>query len=196
MPVLAVEFQFAQQEHCMAKHYIYRMDHDTGFAPRVSANTCTLCGCKTTTVEAWAQPGSWVIGIGGKGTGKADALIYALRVEANPTVAEFRRRSPRRAAYLAGRALKASSKVLVARHFYYLGSSAVSLPFKLKHLTIPAQGCKTLADEDASRLDRYLSKRFGPGVHGVPNNPSPALRRRCGCGRANSADGKRKRRRI
>src|SRR5687767_10916373 len=70
----------AQHRRGMAKHYVYRMDHDTGFAPRVSKGTCTLCGCKTTTVEAWANPGSWIIGIGGKGTGRPDALIYALKV--------------------------------------------------------------------------------------------------------------------
>jgi hypothetical protein len=168
----------------MAKHYVYRMDHDTGFAPHVSEGLCTLCGCKTTTVEAWAKPGSWIIGIGGKGTGRPDALIYALRVEANPTLAEFQRQSPRRAAYLAGRSLKASTKVLVARHFYYLGSSAMSLPANLEHLMIRAQGCKTMADDDVARLDAYLAEQVGPGVHGLPNNPSRALSKGCGCGRA------------
>ena len=170
----------------MGKHYVYRMDHDTGFAPHVSENVCTLCGCKTTTVEAWAEPGSWVIGIGGKGTGRPDALIYALRVKANPTLAEFHRQSPRRAAYLAGRSLKPSSKVLVARHFYYLGNNAGPLPSNLEHLMIRAQGCKTATDEDVARLDSYLAGRFGPGVHGFPNNPSRAPSERCGCGRSNN----------
>src|SRR5438552_9952915 len=156
----------------MAKHYVYRMDHDTGFAPHVSDRVCILCGCKTTTVEAWAEPGSWVIGIGGNGTGRPDALIYALRVEANPRLAEFRRLSPHRAGYLAARSLKPSSRVLVAHHFYYLGRCAASLPPSLEHLIIHAQGCKTVADEDVTRLDAYLAGRFGPGVHGTPNNPS------------------------
>jgi hypothetical protein len=170
----------------MAKHYMYRMDHDTGFAPHVAEDVCTLCGCKTTTVEAWAEPGSWVIGIGGMGTGRPDALIYALKVEVNPSLAEFQRQSPQRAVYLAGRSLKPTSKVLVARHFYYLGNNAVSLPSNLKHLMIRAQGCKTASSDDVERLDAYLTGEFGPGIHGSPNNQSRTPRRRCGCGRANN----------
>jgi hypothetical protein len=158
------------------------MDHDTGFAPHVSGKVCTLCGCKKKTVEAWAGPGSWVIGIGGKGTGKPDTLIYALRVEANPTLAEFRRQSPRHAAYLLGHLLKASSKVLVAHHFYYLGNNAVSLPSDLVHLMIRARGCRTAVDSDVARLDVYLAGLFGPGAHGKPNNLSRELSKRCGCG--------------
>jgi hypothetical protein len=164
----------------MAKHYLYRMDHDKGFAPHVSRGVCTLCGCKKTTVEAWAKPGSWIIGIGGKGTGRPDALIYMLKVEANPTLAEFRRNSPTRAAYLAGWALKPAAKVLVGRHFYYFGNNAVPLPANLAHLNIRAQGCKTVAEEDVVRLDAYLARRFGPGVHGQPNNPE--LPRAAGAG--------------
>ena len=166
----------------MAKHYVYRMDHDTGFAPKASKRKCTLCGCKITTVEAWAEPGSWVIGIGGKRTGKPDALIYALKVDANPSLSEFRRASPTRAAYLTAPWLKPSAKVLVGRHFYYLGDNAVSLPPHLRHLIIRAQGCKTAADEDVVALDAYLAGRFGPGVHGDPNNESVTSKRRCGCG--------------
>jgi hypothetical protein len=167
----------------MPPHYVYRMDHDTGFAPHVSRGLCTLCGCKTTTVEAWAEPGSWVIGIGGKGTGRPDALIYAMRVEANPTLARFRRDSPHQAEYLGGSALKPSANVLVAHHFYYLGDHAVSLPPSLKHLVIRFQGSKRVADGEACRLDSFLAKRFGRGAHGYPNNASPPLGRKCGCGR-------------
>ena len=76
---------------------------------------------------------------GGKRTGKPDALIYALRVEDNPTLARFRRQCPRQAAYLASRSLKPSSEVLVAHQSYYLGNSASALPSKLKHLVIPAR---------------------------------------------------------
>jgi hypothetical protein len=161
------------------------MDHDTGFAPHVARGVCTLCGCKTTTVEAWAEPGSWVIGIGGKGTGKPDALIYALKVKANPTVAVFARQSPRRAVYLAKKSINPRSKVLVGRQFYYFGDNAVSLPSNLKHIIVHAQGCKTVSDDDVERLGNYLAKRFGPGVHGHPNNFTRAPRGRCGCGRAN-----------
>ena len=67
----------------MGKNYVYRMDHDTGFAPNIDHNICSLSGCKKTTVEKWAEKGSWVIGIGGKNTGKPNKLIYAMKVEEN-----------------------------------------------------------------------------------------------------------------
>jgi hypothetical protein len=169
----------------LTKHYVYRMDHDTGFAPHITKGLCTLCGCKTSTVEAWAKPGSWVIGIGGKGTGKPDALVYALRVDTAPTLSEFRRKSPLRAAYLANKSLKPSARVLLGRHFYYLGDKAVPLPLELRHLIIRAQGCRLADDGDIARLDAYLAKRLGRGVHGVPNNGPHIKRKRCGCGRAN-----------
>ena len=100
----------------MAKHYTYRMDHDTGFAPHTSGGLCTLCGCKTTSVEQWAMAGSWVIGIGGNESGKPDALIYAMQVEEALSLGQFRRQAPKPAAYL--RSLDPSSRVLVSRHFY------------------------------------------------------------------------------
>lgn len=30
----------------MTKNYVYRMDHDTGFAPNTSLGICSLTGCK------------------------------------------------------------------------------------------------------------------------------------------------------
>src|SRR5437588_13064727 len=72
------------------KHYSYRVDHDLGFAPHISGRVCTVCGCKSTTVEKWATAGSWVIGIGGRGTGKPNKLIYAMQVTATPSYQELR----------------------------------------------------------------------------------------------------------
>ena len=72
----------------MAKHYVYRMDNDKGSRPTFqNQKSLYLCGCKATTIEAWAERGSSIIGIGGKGTGKRDALIYALRSRASLTLA-------------------------------------------------------------------------------------------------------------
>ena len=65
----------------MAKNYVYRMHHDTGFAPNVEGRICSLCGCKVTTIEKWAREGSWIIGIGGDQTTKSDMLIYMMAVE-------------------------------------------------------------------------------------------------------------------
>lgn len=172
----------------MPKHYVYRMDHDTGFAPHVSGETCTLCGCKTTTVERWARPGSWIVGIGGNGTGRPNTLIYAMEVDATPTVAELRRETPELVAYLRGRSIGPNARVLVAKRFFYFGRNAIPLLSSpvLERLMIRAQGCRKLSDDDVAQLSVYLHERFRPGVHGVPNNLDYGLRsrRRCGCGRS------------
>ncbi len=41
----------------MPKNYVYRLDHDTRFAPNIDYEICTLSGCKKTTVEKWAERG-------------------------------------------------------------------------------------------------------------------------------------------
>jgi hypothetical protein len=171
------------------KHYAYRLDHDTGFAPHVSGALCTLCGCKTTTIEVWASPGSWVVGIGGKGTGKPDDLIYLMKVESDPTVAEFRRRSPVLAAYLRDHEIDdiETKKILVSRCFYYFGNHAIHIPPGLRRLIIGAQGCKRVAEAEISRLVAHLSALgYAPGVHGTPNNPEPRRPGKCGCLRVNA----------
>ena len=114
------------QSDRVIKNYAYRLDHDTGFAPHITGKICTLCGCKTTSIEKWAQPGSWVVGIGGKGTTKSDCLIYAMEVESNSTVAELRRNVPLLTDYLEGHKVKdrkigASARILMSRRFYYFG---------------------------------------------------------------------------
>lgn len=167
----------------VAKHYSYRLDHDTGFAPHVSDGVCTLCGCKSTSIERWARPGSWIVGIGGSRTGKPDTLIYAMEVEATPSLAELRRQSTGLAAYLRGRSLKPSARVLVSRHFYYFGGSAVAVPPRLQSLLIRRQGCKRLADGDIAQLAAYLAESFATGVHGIPNNRPSQVMAKCGCGR-------------
>ncbi len=174
-------------ERLAAKHYVYRLDHDTGFAPHVSGNACTLCGCKTTSIEVWAAPGSWVVGIGGNGTGKPNDLIYLMKVESNPTVAELRRRSPHLTDYLRGHGIHGleSRPILVSRRFYYFGKRAIRIPQGLEHLIIRARGCRKATDAEISRLVAHLSARgYAPGVHGAPNNPQPHRPGRCGCSRA------------
>ena len=165
------------------KHYAYRLDHDTGFAPHVAAKVCTLCGCKSTTVEAWARPGSWVVGIGGNGTGKPDLLIYAMQVESNSTVAELRRRSPRLTGYLRRHGIKASARILMSKRFYYFGDHAIPLRSKqLQGLVIGGRGCRKVKDEDIAHLVAHLAARnYAPGIHGCPNNLQPQAPAQCGC---------------
>ena len=163
----------------MAKNYAYRMDHDTGFAPNLDFGLCTLSGCKTNTVERWAEKGSWVIGIGGRGTNQSDRLIYAMNVEENLTYPAFATRYPRKSQYLREKSVKS---VLVSRRYFYFGDSAIDLPTELRHLIIERQGCIRVSDTDVSQLEKYLLSNFGYGVHGKPNNPNPrSYRSGCQC---------------
>ncbi len=163
----------------MAKNYVYRMDHDTGFAPNTGFGLCTLSGCKKTTVERWAEKGSWVIGIGGKGTHQSNKLIYAMEVENNLPFKDFVARYPRKSRYLR---TKLAKSVLISRRFFYFGNAAIDLPTELQHIIIGRQGCKCVSDEDVADLENYLLSHFRYGVQGKPNNPSPgSYRSGCQC---------------
>ncbi len=160
----------------MPKNYVYRMDHDTGFAPNIKYGICTLCGCKKTTIEVWAKSGSWVIGIGGNNTGKPNKLIYAMEVEENLPYSQFKRKYRDKSKYLHPE--NAGSNVLISRKFYYFGDNAIDLLTQLKHIIVERQGCKCVSDEDSSKLERYLSRRYGYGKFGNPNNSKD--RSKCG----------------
>ena len=165
----------------MPKHYIYRMDHDLGFAPNVDYGICTLCGCKKSNIERWAKKDSWVIGIGGNGTGKANKLIYAMQVEEVIPYAEFKARYKRKSAYLSKQRNEpaAGANVLFSRRFYYLGDKAIDLPKELPRIIIQGRGCKLVMDEDAAKLSKYLAERYSYGKHGQPNNAEP--QENCDC---------------
>jgi hypothetical protein len=152
------------------RHYSYRVDHDLGFAPHVWRNVATVCGCKVTTIERWAEVGSWLVGIGGKGTGQSNKLIYAMEVTGTPVYAEFRAKHPGNAAYLSPYPIPDEAHVLVSRgRFYYFGRKALSLPVELWNIIHPVQGSKRLSEEDISRLIRFLGN-LRPGKHGGPSN--------------------------
>lgn len=158
----------------MPRHYIYRMDHDTGYAPRLLGKICFLCGCKKTTVEQWAEKGSWVLGIGGSGTGKPGALIYAMRVDSTPKFYEFSRQHPAETRFLHKWGTAPEAPVLLSRHFYYFGQDATKLPGSLDHLAIQSQGCRRVKGEDIVELQRFLAGHYkGPGQ---PNTPFPEAR--------------------
>ena len=167
------------------KHYVYRLDHDTGFAPHVRGRLCTLCGCKTTTVESWAKAGSWVFGVGGNGTKRPNRLIYAMKVESAPTVGEARRFSPDLVSYIEGHGIDEKARILVSRFFYYFGDKAIELPTEVREeLTITRQGCKRVTDQAARSLACHLRKAYSsPGTFGRPNNPDldPLSDRSCRC---------------
>ena len=153
-----------------ARHYSYRVDHDLGFAPRIEGRLCTVCGCKVTTIERWAKAGSWIVGIGGKGTGRTNALIYAMKVEQTPSYQDFRKTHPANASYLSGRGIPSDAPVLVSTHFYYFGDHAQLLPPELSHIIHTTQGCKRLSENDIASLNELVLSAYRCGAHGKPNN--------------------------
>lgn len=160
------------------KHYIYRIDHDRGFAPNPDLGSCTLCGCKVSSIERWAQPGSWVIGVGGNGTRKPNKLIYAMEVEQVLSRAEFKAKQRKKSKYLK-KTKKTAAKVLFARKFYYFGDNADDLPRDLRHILIRGRGCKLVPDQAIVKLSRYLSSKYSYGKKGQPNNPPKETRLPC-----------------
>ncbi|MBE0512962.1 hypothetical protein IBX38_07920 [Candidatus Bathyarchaeota archaeon] len=152
----------------MPRHYVYRLSCDRGFAPNVEYGMCSLSGCKSNTVELWAEKGSWVIGIGGKNTGKPNKLIFAMNAEENLPYREFRRKYPEKSKYLSSKT--AGTNVLVSREFYYFGNKAIEFPDHLKHIIWDRQGCKRVSDKDINKLERYLTERYDYGKIGNPNN--------------------------
>ena len=172
------------------KHYLYRMDHDTGFAPNVKYNICTLCGCKNKksskrNIEELAAKGSWVIGIGGNKTGKPDKLIYAMEVEENLEYDEFQRRYPtKHHEYLQW--LKSKEKpgdhVLVSTKFYYFGNNAIDLPEELRYIIIKGRGYRTkgIDDEAVSKLKKHIKEGgYHYGKSGEPCNPPSIEGKKC-----------------
>ena len=154
----------------MPRHYSYRVDHDLGFAPHIWRNVMTVCGCKTTTIERWAEAGSWVVGIGGKGTGQPDKLIYVMNVTETLTYQQFRMLHRANASYLSECSITNGEMVLLSRgRFAYFGDKAPTLPPELSHIVHRFQGCKRISDDDIIALIRFL-KKLGYGKHGEPNN--------------------------
>lgn len=154
----------------MAKNYSYVIDHDTGFAPMVHSDVlCTLSGCKSNTVEKYAEQGSWILGTGGKNTGVKGKIIYFMEVAMNYPIDDFRSQFLEQSKYLEN---IGNNNVLVSRNFNYFGDRAIDLPKELEHLHHGRWGCKCFDEAEKDRLLSYIRGRgFKPGMIGKPNNP-------------------------
>jgi len=167
----------------MAKHYVYRIRCDTGFAPHIEGDICTLSGCKNSkdgkrkNIEESAEKGSWVVGIGGNETRQADKLIFAMKVEENLTYFNFKQKNPKESQYLNRE--KAGSNVLISKKFYYLGNNAIELSKELRHIIWRRPNCRCITDKDVKRLKDFFLKKgyYKYGVYGKPSNSEPS--RKC-----------------
>jgi hypothetical protein len=164
----------------MPKNYVYRMDHDTGFAPHAEKDFCLLSGCKITTVEKYAKEGSWVIGIGGNNTGKPDKIIYAMEVKYALPLNDFKAMYPSCCEYYKHK--EPGPNVLFSTHFVYFGNQAIELPKELKDVILRTQGYKCVSDEDIKKLEKHFNSKKTWGKIGEPNNPMPlGSRNKCNC---------------
>ena len=59
---------------------------------------------------------------------------------------------------------------LLSKHFYYFGDQVIDIPIHLRHIIFDRQGCKRVSDEDISKLERYLARRYNYGQLGNSNN--------------------------
>lgn len=72
----------------MSSLLIYVVDRDFGFAPNPFHGTCTLATCKPR-IRACAQPGDWIVGMGGRRLGATGRCIFAMRVGRRLTFNEY-----------------------------------------------------------------------------------------------------------
>lgn len=172
----------------MPKNYVYRMTHDTGFAPNTKYGICSLSGCKNSkngkrkNIEESAVKGSWVIGIGGNNTHQPNKLIYAMEIEENIPYSQFKKRYPGKSKYLQEE--NAGNNVLLSRKFYYFGKKAIDLPEYLKHIIIKTRNYINVEDVDVRKLKEHIEKcgyrKYG--VFGKPNNKNAKnCYHQCGC---------------
>jgi hypothetical protein len=181
------------------KNYVYRVDHDTGFAPHVENGILSLCGCKfcknngTRNIEELANIGSWIMGIGGNNTGKPNKLIYIMNVEEKLAIDEFKKKYSHgnyiKQYMFDGRKYK-PEYVLISRHkYYYFGNNAIDIPDELKYIIIDRQGYKIINETDVNKLLEHI-RNLGYneyGKYGEPNNnnkdeyPRNSCKPSCNC---------------
>ena len=63
------------------KVFSYIVRYDVGFAPNPFHGICSLATCKQD-IRRVAQVDDWIVGTGSRPNGKADNLVYAMRVSA------------------------------------------------------------------------------------------------------------------
>lgn len=72
----------------MSSLLIYVVDRDFGFAPNPFHGTCTLATCKPR-IRASAQPGDWIVGMGGRRLDATGRCIFGMRVGRRLTFNEY-----------------------------------------------------------------------------------------------------------
>ena len=166
--------------------FSYIVAHDSGFAPCVTANMCTLACCKPK-IRKNAHEGDWVLGTTPKKHGPC-RLVYLMRVDSALKFADYYRdrRLRRRADNIYyplsdGRYEQKQNpwhkhahkkkdtsldRVLLSREFVYLGGKAVDIPPTYKTFVHTRQGHRVFGKRPLE-LEKIVSFRkwaFSPGT--------------------------------
>jgi len=165
----------------MSKLFSYVVAKDKGFAPNPTGGYCTLANCKCRSegirrrnVVELANVGDWIVGTGGADERKSSGhgtLIYAMRVEENPTLNKYYKdkRFKERKGNCRDRSHRTDTCALISRHFWYFGSNAVSIPEKYLLLEKKGRGFKNKFKEELIKgFTQWLERKYPPGVHGNP----------------------------
>ena len=171
------------------KLYSYVVEHDTGRAPNPYFGVCTLCRCKfrkslgkPRNIVELAKVDDWIVGTGGTNPRKSAGhgkLVYAMRVDekltreeyyADPRFAEKRvERNPRGDSEQPRDVIEAREQfVLISRHFYYFGTSAMDIRGDFVRLGLEKRGPGFRCDfPDIDGFVRWIETQK-PGKHGEP----------------------------
>lgn len=184
------------------KIFRYVVRYDEGSAPRPFGGWCSLTICKPR-IRASARPGDWIIGFRSRSPGR---VAYVMLVEEVIPLAKYwadPRFLDRRPGFspvpdniycpvhngtlqqvanpvhgLAEAATDVSGKnALVARRFWYFGSSSPDISTDLVHLVHAHIGEAITAHrrpDDVQQLEQWLAK-WPQGLIGLPLGASPAL---------------------
>jgi len=184
------------------KIFRYVVRYDEGSAPRPFGGWCSLTTCKPR-IRASARPGDWIIGFRSRSPG---SVAYVMQVEEVIPLDKYwadRRFLDRRPGFspvpdniycpaqsgalqqvanpvhgLAEAATDVSGKnSLVARRFWYFGSSSPDISTDLVHLVHAHIGEAISAHrrpDDVQKLEQWLAS-WPQGVIGLPLGASPAL---------------------
>jgi hypothetical protein len=192
------------------KLYSYVVEHDNGYAPNPYFGCCTLCGCKlgAKNIVQLAKKGDWILGTSGasqRSAGQHGKLIYAMQVDEICTRwqyfndARFVDKKPSSGLYCQTRGDnldprkdkddrrlidRMNQRVLISRHFYYFGKSAVDLPEEFKgtgpnSFTLEKKGPGFRNHFDPEQIRRFLAwlkSEFATGRHGEPCYREPIVK--------------------
>jgi len=164
----------------MAKLFSYVVAEDKGFAPNPTEGYCTLANCKCRreggrrrNVVELAKVGDWIVGTGSADKRRSSGhgtLIYAMKVEKNPTLKEYYKdkRFKRRKGNVREQSHRTDTYALISQHYWYFGRNAVHIPEEYRRpLEKRGRGFKSdFKEEFIQDFVKWLECNYDKGERG------------------------------